>query len=241
VTDVPDGRGADQRPLRILLVYYTFTGQSLKVLEAAEEVFRDRGCEVHKAGIEFTDQRFAQRFTRFPMRHVWRDMASVLPAQKRRLCGEIRIPQDVTTGEYDVVCIGSPTWWQDASMPIRSFLASEEAEIALSGKLFAVFVVCRRYWRENMDTVQNLGESRGGRFLGGIHFTYPGGQLRSMLSLTSYLGSGKYRQRYLGIRIPVTNVQPQQLLEAQDFARQLVDRASAGRMAIKDDDSVDPR
>ena len=240
MTDAPDGRGADQPPLRVLLVYYTFTGQSLKVLEAAEQVFRDRGCEVHKAAIEFTDQRFAERFTRFPMRHVWRDMASVLPAQRRGLCGEIRIPHDVTTGDYDVVCIGSPTWWRDASMPIRSFLASQEAETALSGKLFAVFVVCRRYWRENMDTVQKLGESRGGRFLGGIHFAYPGGQLRSMLSLTSYLGSGKYRQRYLGIRIPVTNVQPQQLLEAQAFAQQLVDQLSDGALAISDEDSVGP-
>ena len=32
-----------------------------------------------------------------------------------------------------------------------------------------------------------------------------------MLSLTSYLGSGEYRERYLGLRIPSTNVQPEQL------------------------------
>jgi flavodoxin len=240
MTDIPNDQGSGRRAMRILLVYYSYTGQSLKVLEAAEEVFRERGCEVHKARIEFTDERFAERFTRFPMRHVWRDMFSVLPAQRRRLSGEIRTPDQATTGDYDFVCIGSPTWWRDASMPIRSFLTSDEATITLSGKSFAVFVVCRRYWRENMDTVRELGTSRGGRFLGGIHFTYPGGQLRSMLSLTSYLGSGEYRRRYLGIRIPTTNVQPQQLDEARLFASQLVDQLSGEAMAKNKGDAVDP-
>src|SRR6476620_5160080 len=73
----------DKQP-RVLLLYYTYTGQSLKVLEAAGEVFRERGCEVDKAEIEFTDRRFAERFSRFPMRRVWPDMLSVLPAQVRR-------------------------------------------------------------------------------------------------------------------------------------------------------------
>jgi menaquinone-dependent protoporphyrinogen IX oxidase len=231
VTDGPNDQGSGQRPMRILLVYYTYTGQSQKVLKAAAEVFRERGCEVHEARIEFTDARFAERFTRFPMRHVWRDMFSVLPAQRHRLCGEIRTPDEVRTGDYDFVCIGSPTWWQDASMPIRSFLTSGEAKTTLSGKPFAVFVVCRRYWRENMDAVRELGTSQGGRFLGGIHFTYPGGQLPSMLSLTSYLGSGEYRRRYLGIRIPTTNVQPQQLVEARVFASELIDQLSGEAMA----------
>ena len=45
-----------------------------------------------------------------------------------------------------------------------------------------------------------------------------------MLSLTSYLGSGVYREKYLGVRIPPTNVQPQQLDQAREFAAGLADR-----------------
>jgi hypothetical protein len=45
-----------------------------------------------------------------------------------------------------------------------------------------------------------------------------------MLSLTSYLGSGEYRDRYLGVRIPRTNVQPEQLEQARKFAAALADR-----------------
>jgi menaquinone-dependent protoporphyrinogen IX oxidase len=217
--------GAGGRPTRrVLLLYYTYTGQSLKALQAAAEVFSERGCAVATAGIEFTDQRFAERFSRFPMRHVWPDMLSVLPAQRRHLVGDIRIPDEVRDGDYDLVCIGSPTWWRDASMPIRSFLESDEARGLLAGTPFAVFVVCRRYWRENLRTVRTLATQQGGHYVDGIHFTYPGGQLRSMLSLTSYLGSGRYRDRYLGVPIPRTNLQPEHLRQSRAFAAALADQ-----------------
>ena len=223
MTDITnEGRG--ESPPRVLLLYYTYTGQSFRVLEAAGEVFRERGCEVQKAQIEFTDQRYAERFSRFPMRRVWPDMLSVLPAQKRGVTGDIRTPDTVRNGDYDLICIGSPTWWQTVSMPMRSFLKSDEARKLLAHKPFAVFVVCRQYWKENLTAVRELAERQGGRYVDGIHFTYPGDPLRSMLSLTSYLGSGEYRDRYLGVRIPSTNVQPEQLEQARKFAVALADR-----------------
>jgi menaquinone-dependent protoporphyrinogen IX oxidase len=216
------GRG-ERRP-RVLLLYYTYTGQSVKVLQAAGEVFRERGCKVSAAKIEFTDRRFAERFSRFPMRRVWPDMLSVLPAQTRGATGEIRIPEDARDADYDLVCIGSPTWWRAPSMPIRSFLKSDDARKLLAGTPFAVFVVCRHYWRENFTEVRKLAEKQGGQYADGIHFTYPGGQVRSMLSLTSYLGTGEYREKYLGVRIPSTNVSPQQLEQTRSLAAALADR-----------------
>jgi menaquinone-dependent protoporphyrinogen IX oxidase len=241
VTDVAGHQRSEPRPPRVLLLYYTYTGQSLKVLEAAGEVFRDRGCQVYKAEIEFTDQRFAERFSRFPMRRVWPDMLSVLPAQMRHASGEIRTPDEVRDADYDLICIGSPTWWRATNMPIRSFLKSDEARKLLSGKSFAVFVVCRRYWRENLKTVRKLGEQQGGRYAGGVYFTYPGGQIRSLLSLTSYLASGEYRDRYIGVRIPTTNVQPEQLEETRTFAAALADRLFGKGSAKQGEETARPQ
>ena len=218
------GEVSGERPPRVLLLYYTYTGQSLRVLDAAGEVFRQCGCEVQKAEIEFTDPRYARRFSRFPMRRVWPDMLSVLPAQKRGATGQIRTPDTVRNGDYDLICIGSPTWWQTVSMPMRSFLKSDEARKLLDGKPFVVFVVCRQYWKENFAAVRELAEQQGGRYVDGIQFTYPGDPLRSVLSLTSFLGSGEYRDRYLGVRIPTTNIQPEQLEQTRKFAAALANR-----------------
>ncbi len=209
---------------RVLLLSYSYTGQTQRVLDAAGEAFAARGWQVEQARIEFTDPRWADRFTRFPMRRVWPDMLSVLPAQTRRATGEIRIPEAVLDGDYDLICVGSPTWWRTVSMPVRSFLLSPQAHSLLAGKPFAAFVVCRRYWKENLAGVRKLGRRQGGRYLDGIAFAYPGGQVRSMLSLTSYLGSGQYRDRYLGVSIPTTNISAEQLDQARDFAAGLAER-----------------
>ena len=145
---------------RVLFVYYTYTQQPLKVVEAMADVLRTQGCEVHQAEIEFTDRRWAERFSRLPLRHVYRDLLGVLPAQIRGATGEIGIPDEAREGDYDLICIGSPTWFFKPSVPVRSYLESDAAKRLLDGKSFAAFVVCRRYWSINLRSVRKLGTNK---------------------------------------------------------------------------------
>ncbi len=191
----------------VLFVYYTYTQQTLKVVDAMADVLRNRGCEVTLAAIEFTDPRYESRFKEFPMPHPFLEVLGMIPAELRRRPAKIQIPDVVTERDYDLVCIGSPTWWLSTDIPIRSFLESDTASRVLGGKPFAAAVPCRRYWRHNLKTVRRLGTERGGAFTEGIHFRYEGGQVRSLLALISYLGSGDYRERYLGVKLPPTNIQ----------------------------------
>src|SRR3954462_12745746 len=208
---------------RVLVVYYTYTRQSLKVAEALADVLRGQGCDVQLARIELTDSRYAERFTRFPLRHAYLDIFGMLPAQLRGATGEIRIPDEATHGDYDLVCIGSPTGWLKTSLPVRSFLKSEAAGQLLAGKRFAAFVVCRRYWGFNLSGVRKLGIRQGGSYVGGIHFSFAGGQVRSLLALLSYFGKGADRERYLGVKIPPTNLKPEFPEQARAFAAELAD------------------
>lgn len=79
---------------QVLFVYYTYTQQSLRVVEAMADVFRERGCETRQAGIEFTDKRWAERFSRLPLRHAVLDILGMLLPQLRGATGEIRIPDE---------------------------------------------------------------------------------------------------------------------------------------------------
>jgi len=214
---------------RVLFIYYTYSQQTLKVVEAMADVLRDQGCEVRQARIEFIDPRYSDRFSRFPLRHAYLDIFGMLPAQLRRATGQIRVPDEAQEGEYDLVCIGSPTWWLTTCMPIRSFMKSDSARRLLDRKRFAAFVVCRRYWRNNLKTVRKLGTKQGGEYVNGIHFTFAGGQVRSLLSLISYLGKGENRKRYLGVRIPSANLKPDYLDEARTFANELANRLGGER------------
>jgi menaquinone-dependent protoporphyrinogen IX oxidase len=208
---------------RVLIVYFTYTQQNLKVAEAMADVFRERGCDVRLASIELTDSRWAERFTRFPLRHAYLDIFGMMPAQLRGATGEIQIPDDASDGDYDLTVIGSPTWWLKTSVPIRSYLKSDAAGRILKNKRFAAFVVCRRYWGLNLKAVGKLGGERGGRYVGGTHFSFAGGQVRSLLALLSYFGTGENRERYLGVRIPPTNLKPDFREQARAFATGLAD------------------
>jgi menaquinone-dependent protoporphyrinogen IX oxidase len=212
----------------VLFVYYTYTQQTLKVVEAMAEVLRGRGCDVTLAAIELTDPRYQQRFSQFPMPKPFREVVATIPAEMRRRPAQIGIPDAVTEREYDLVCIGAPTWWLSTDVPVRSFLESDTATRVLKGKPFAAVVPCRRYWKHNLKTVRRLGTKRGGVFADGIHFRYQGGQVRSLLSLLSYLGSGKYPPRYLGVKIPPTNIQDYHLQAARTFADGLAERLTEG-------------
>jgi len=212
---------------QVLFVYYTYTKQTLKAVDAMAEVLRDRGIDVHLGAIEFVDPRYAERFKTFPMPHPFREVLGMIPAELRRRPGKISIPDVVTERTYDLVCIGSPTWWLSTNVPIRSFLESDASAKLLDGKLFTAAVACRRYWKHNLKTVRRLGTERGGTYVDGIHFRYQGGQVRSLLSLISYLGSGEYRERYLKVKIPPTNLQEHHLAEARAFAGTLADRLDA--------------
>src|SRR5580700_6661303 len=75
----------------VLFVYFTYTKQTRKVVEAMAEVLRDRGCDVTLAAIGFTDPRYAGRFQEFPMPHPFRELVGMIPAESpRRRPGEDR-------------------------------------------------------------------------------------------------------------------------------------------------------
>src|SRR3954471_4868888 len=95
---------------KVLFVYYSFTKQSPRVVDAMADALRERGCDVDQALFEFTDKRCAGRSTRIRIRDVWRDVLGMAPAQLRNATGEIVITEEPRNGAYDLICIGSPTW-----------------------------------------------------------------------------------------------------------------------------------
>lgn len=213
----------------VLFAYYSYTNQTKKVLDAMAQVLQDHDCEVTFASIQLTDARYEKRFESFPLKKPYREMFGMIPAELRDKPVDIVIPDAVTEREYDLVVIGAPTWWLSTDVAMRTFMESDKAKQLLKGKPFATVICCRRYWKHNNKTLQRKGKESGGVFADGIHFTYQGGQVHSLLSLLSYLGTGEYREKYLGVKIPRTNIQDYHLDQAREFAGKLVKRLADTR------------
>jgi hypothetical protein len=103
-----------------------------------------------------------------------------------------------------------------------------------------VLLVYYTYTRQSQRVAEAMAEAlgergreirhQGGEYVDAIHFSFAGGQVRSLLSLFSYLGTGESRERCLGVRIPPTNLKPDYEVEARAFAHELADGfAGAGK------------
>jgi menaquinone-dependent protoporphyrinogen IX oxidase len=217
---------SEKKP-RVLFVYYTHTQQAQRVCDAMADALRARGFDVSKASIKFTDPRYLEKFSVFPFKHAVFDIVPLLWPQLRQKTGQIVIPDEAKSGDYDLVVLGSPTWFFRTAMPLRSYLESDEARAVLTGKPVGAYVVCRRYWSMNLNEVKKRATAQGGKYIDGIRFTYEGGQVRSLLSLLSYFGKGEMRERSLGIKIPPTNLKPDFGDQAAAFANKLADSTDA--------------
>jgi hypothetical protein len=87
--------------------------------------------------------------------------------------GQIRIPDQIQAGNYDLVFIASPTWLHPCM--IRSFIKSDVAGTLLAGKRSAAVAVAHRYWRDDRRILKQHKVKRGGRYVDGSHFTAGGG------------------------------------------------------------------
>ena len=65
----------------VLMLYYSYTHQTEKVMETMAEVLRDRGCATTLAAIEFSDPRYEKRFKQFPMPRPFLEVVAMIPAE----------------------------------------------------------------------------------------------------------------------------------------------------------------
>jgi menaquinone-dependent protoporphyrinogen IX oxidase len=207
---------AEMKP-KALIVYFSLTHQAARVVEAMAQALTARGCDVTKALIEFTDERWVPHLSQFPMKRPVRQLATILPAQARHKTGKIRIPPEAAAGDYDLVFLASPTWWFQTSMPIRSYLESPAAQTILNGKPFACASISRRYYSINLGQQKKLGEKNGGRFVEKTHFVAAGGQVKSMLSWIGYMKHGEPQKRVMGLKMPAPNLKPDYEEQARKF------------------------
>ena len=208
---------------KVLVVYYTLTKQVGRVADAMAEEFEAQAATSRRRRIEFTDERWVPNLAQFPMKHPIRQIASILPAQIRHRTGEIRIPAEAKTGDYDLVVLASPTWWFQTSMPIRTYLESPEAKTVLNGKPFACASVSRRYYKINLGQQKKLGEKAGGRWIDKTHFVSAGGQVKSMLAWLGDMKHGEPQEHVFGLKMYPPNLKPDFDEQAKAFVDGVVD------------------
>ncbi len=210
---------------KVLVVYYSFTKFTEQAGQSMADRLTERGAVVTMSPIEFTDAHYGKRFGKYPMDYPIPKIFSMLPAQARKKTGEIRVPAEANSDDYDFVIVGSPTWWLTTCMPVRSYLKDPSAKTTLNGKPFSGFSVSRRYWKGNMKTIESLGEKNGGTWEGETHFVAEGNQVMTMWSWLAFMRNrAQPKKRSLGKKLPPPNLKASYGEQAIAFADDIADR-----------------
>ena len=217
--------------MKCLLVYYSFTGQAQYAVEAAAAECRNAGWDPVPCRIDFAGP---QVRLRRPMSlgdiKYWIGVAG----RGARMPISYDPPQALD-GSYDLVVILSNTWQKNPSTPVRSFLESTDAARLLGGSPFAVIVVCRRLWENNLAIVRRLGEAAGGRFVDALAVVHNGGNVGSLVQTTTYMmRSGSGRRHLLGVPLPQYGLSPDSLEKIAPFTRSVLARADSHSPRIVD-------
>lgn len=183
-----------------LLVYYSFTGQALRVVDQAAGTLRQAGYEVSLARVDFAlpDQRLQRPVS--PAR-----LKQLTSGAQNAVTEPVTVdPPDVLDRRYDLVCLVSNTWQHHPCVPVRSVLRDARLQAVLKDTAFAVYVVCRRSWENNLRIIREEAEACGGRYIGGDHFDHRGSNLGSLIRTISYIVTrGDRVARLFGLRLPL--------------------------------------
>lgn len=200
---------------KVLVVYYSQTGQMLRILESVTSPLRKAGVELDFCPIvPEPDFPFPwpsdQFFDAFPESFIG------IPCRIR--------PLDVNPAtEYDLIVVGYSPWYLSPSIPIHSFLQSDQAKALLKGKKVVTIIGCRNMWIQSQEKMKRYFKSLEAELVGNMALRDKAGNLTSVLTIIRWVIKGqKEKSRFL----PASGVSDADIASAATFG-ELINEAMA--------------
>ncbi|MBA3828930.1 MAG: dialkylresorcinol condensing enzyme DarA [Taibaiella sp.] len=190
---------------RILVLYYTQTGQLRDILDNVISDIKDK-AEIDFAAIEPVKA--------FPFPWTTYEFFDAMPEGVERIPLEIKpLPDAIMNAHYDLVLFGYQPWFLNPSQPINGFLLSKWASV-LKGKPVVTVIGSRNMWLHAQEKVKEGIENAGGKLVGNIALVDNNTNLVSLLSFIRFAFKGqKEKSRFL----PAAGVQDKDIKASKRF------------------------
>ncbi|MEJ2268840.1 MAG: hypothetical protein P8Y04_03585 [Desulfobulbaceae bacterium] len=128
-----------RRNNRVLLVYYSFSGQTGVLINRLAAGLKEQGIEVCFEKLKPVTH------LRFPVGSIFRTYLMMFSTFFRK-----RVPIQKLSAkcsrEYDLIILAGPTWSYNPSGPVLSFLDRDGKDV-LGGREVLPLISCRGYWK----------------------------------------------------------------------------------------------
>ena len=207
------------RMKRILVIYYTQSGQLKEIADNFVAPFQKQGIPVDFYEIQME--------TPYPFPWTNESFFGAFPESFLELPQPIKaMPPDIETQEYDLVVLAYQVWYLSPSIPVTSFLKSEQARVLLEGKPVVTLSGTRNMWIKAQEKVRNMLVKKGARIVANIALTDRHYNHISVLTIVHWLFTGK-KDKYLGV-FPLPGVSQKDITNATQYGELVLNHSQKG-------------
>jgi len=168
---------------KILVIYFTQSGQQRDILQSLLKPFRDGGDMVHMEELKPVDQfpfpwSAYQFFNAFPETFTQKPIA-LQPLSEKAF------------ERYDLVVLGYQPWFLTPSRPVSSFLQSGDARRILNNMNVVTILGCRNMWLGAQEKVKRWLRAANARLIGHIALIDRQKNLTSLVTILRWMLTGK--------------------------------------------------
>jgi len=194
---------------KVLVVYYTQTGQQKEILEnLLKPLAEDTSVELTYHAIQpVEDYPFPWNKTTF---------FDAFPESFLQIPCELKpVPPKILDLDFDLIILGYQVWYLSPSIPVNSFLKSEEGRRILNGKPVITVIGCRNMWVMAQEKTKRLLRDAGANLVGNIALVDRHINHISLITIVHWMMKGK-KDSYLGI-FPKPGVSDEDIIHSSRF------------------------
>lgn len=206
----------------VLVVYYSQSGQLKNILENLVVPLK----ESETFNVDFLEIKPVENHP-FPWNN--NTFFDVFPESFLQLSKPNHpFPKEVFQKEYELILLGWQTWYLSPSIPVNSFLKSEEGKRLVQGKPVVTVSASRNMWVLAQEKIKKLLHGAGANLVGNIALVDRHPNHISVITIVHWMMGGK-KTKYLGI-FPKPGVKEEDIKAASRFGASIKNRLEANNL-----------
>jgi hypothetical protein len=196
---------------RILIVYYTQTGQTREILQSLTQPL---------AGVDQVELVFEaiRPVPEFPFPWNVKAFFQTMPECVQGLACPIAPLNLKPNTSFDLIILAWQAWFLSPSLPIQGFLQSEQGQALMKGKPVITITGCRNMWVMGMQDLKKSLAAAGAKHVGNIALRDRTPNLLSLFSIARWLLYNKKEKSRL---IPRAGVSDSDIGRCREFGQSI--------------------
>ena len=195
----------------VLVIYYTQSGQLASIAKSIAKPLVDSG----NVNVTFHQIELVQPFP-FPWDKP--SFFGAFPESFLQIPSQLKpVPAEILNTKFDLILFHYQVWYLSPSIPITSFLKSDDARILMNNTPVVTINGSRNMWIMAQEKIKALLKTNNAQLKGNIALVDRVGNLVSVVTIVRWMFSG-VKRKYLGI-FPLPGVSDKDVQEAEKFGK----------------------